>query len=371
MPIPLNTTEEIISDIRAGKMVILMDDENRENEGDLIVAAETITADMINFMASKARGLICLTLTEEHCRQLGLKPMVEDNGARHSTPFMVSIEAATGVSTGISAADRARTIQVAVDPHSTALDLVQPGHIFPLRAQPGGVLSRAGHTEAGCDLARLAGLIPAAVIVEIMNDDGTMARAPQLEQFAQAHQLRMGSIADLIHYRILHEHTIELLSEHRVLTPHGEFTLSVFTDSIEQGQHIALTLGQLDPEQPTLVRVHSAQTLRDLVQAKSDHQGWTLHSALAYVAAQGCGAVVLLDIHKGRDLLTELTHYHDGPSSVQPPEPAATRIYTTIGTGSQIIRHLGIRKMRLLSSPMKFGGISGFGLQVVDYIEHP
>lgn len=284
---PLNKIEDIIADIRAGKMVILMDDEDRENEGDIIVAAEKVTPDIINFMATEARGLICLTLTGERCDYLGLPSMVSGNGARFATPFTVSIEAAEGVTTGISAADRARTIRVAVDSYSKPEDIVQPGHIFPLRARPGGVLSRAGHTEAGCDLARLAGLIPAAAIVEVMNPDGTMARRPDLEKFAEKHQIKIGTIADLIHYRIANEKTVELLNKDKVQTEFGEFTLHTFRDTIQNDIHLALTQGSIQADEGTLVRVQTGSLLRDVLGLRPENSGsWSSTKALARIAAE-------------------------------------------------------------------------------------
>ncbi|WP_028670728.1 bifunctional 3,4-dihydroxy-2-butanone-4-phosphate synthase/GTP cyclohydrolase II [Saccharospirillum impatiens] len=368
----LNSIEDIIEDIRQGKMVILMDDEDRENEGDLIVAAEKITPEIVNFMAGKARGLICLTLTGERCDFLGLESMVKkDNGSAYGTPFTISIEAAEGVTTGISAADRARTIQVAVDSASQPSDIVQPGHIFPLRAQPGGVLSRAGHTEAGCDLARMAGLIPAAAIVEIMKEDGTMARRPDLEAFAQEHGLKVGTIADLIHYRILNERTIEKIEQRSLSTRAGDFSVKVYRDSLCGGTHIALTLGgPFKPESPTLVRVHVAQTLRDLLGVNPARgHGWTLDAAMQRVAEEGSGVVVLLDVQQAPDVMTELTMMQgDDRANTRNPNVDKYGTYTTIGTGSQILRELGVGKMRLLSSPIKFGGISGFDLEVVEYI---
>jgi len=371
--VALNSIEDIIEDIRQGKMVILMDDEDRENEGDLIVAAEKVTPQIVNFMASKARGLICLTLTGDRCDFLGLESMVKkDNGSAYGTPFTISIEAAEGVTTGISAADRARTIQVAVDTDSLPSDIVQPGHIFPLRAQPGGVLSRAGHTEAGCDLARMAGLIPAAAIVEIMKEDGTMARRPDLEAFAEQHGLKVGTIADLIHYRILNERTIEKVEQCALNTRAGDFDVQVYRDSLAGGTHIALTLGgPFKPEKPTLVRVHVAQTLRDLLGVNPARgHGWTLEAAMHRVADESSGVVVLLDVQEAPDVLTELAMISPDSHAVKKRNPKVDKYgtYTTIGTGSQILRELGVGKMRLLSSPIKYGGISGFGLEVVEYI---
>ena len=365
----LNSIEEIIKDIAQGKMVILMDDEDRENEGDLIVGAQHVTPEIINFMASKARGLICLTLSGERCDFLGLPAMVSSNNAQYSTPFTVSIEAAEGVTTGISAADRAKTIQVAVDPKSKKEDIVQPGHIFPLRAQPGGVLSRAGHTEAGCDLARLAGLSPAAAIVEIMNEDGTMARRPDLEIFAKEHDLKIGTIADLIQYRIMHEQTTVPVETQNVETRYGDFTLTVFEDSIEGGTHIALSKGEIKSDEPCLVRVHVSQTLRDIIGVKNEEKpGWSIGHSLKKVANADAGVVVLLNTNDGSNVQREVDFLMNRNTVKRNPNLDKSGTYTTIGTGSQILRHLNVGKMRLLSSPMKFGGISGFGLEVVEYL---
>ncbi|MBT8122705.1 MAG: 3,4-dihydroxy-2-butanone-4-phosphate synthase, partial [Gammaproteobacteria bacterium] len=270
----MNTTEEIIEDIRAGRMVILMDDEDRENEGDLVMAASLVRPEDINFMASHGRGLICLTLTRDRCKQLALPLMVPTNRSIHSTNFTVSIEAATGVTTGISAADRARTVQAAVAQAATSDDIVQPGHIFPLMAQPGGVLTRAGHTEAGCDLARLAGLEPAAVIVEILKEDGSMARRPDLELYAKQHNLKMGTIEDLIRYRIENEKTVEHVAENDLATDHGVFRVHAYHDTVDDSVHLALVMGEINPEEPTLVRVQVQNTLSDLCDAETEGQHW-------------------------------------------------------------------------------------------------
>ena len=365
----LNSIEEIIHDIRQGKMVILMDDEARENEGDLIIAAEKVTPEVINFMVTQARGLICLPLTGERCDFLGLHAMVKGNGSSFGTPFTVSIEAAEGVTTGISAADRAKTILTAVDPNSKPEDIVQPGHIFPLRAQPGGVLSRAGHTEAGIDLARMAGLIPAAAIVEILNEDGTMARRPDLERFAETHQLKMGTIADLIHYRMLHEKTVELVNKEKLVTEVGEFDCHIFRDAIQNDTHIALSMGNLDPEKPHLVRVQVADTLRDLLLAeKPESQSWSLQNSLKKVASEGEGVVLLLYADRLQPLWPAIDSFfgHKRPQRI--PGQDKSGAYVVIGTGSQILRDLGVRKMRLLSTPVRYSGISGFDLEVVEYI---
>ena len=366
----LNSTTEIIEDIRRGKMVILMDDEDRENEGDLIIAAEMVRPEDINFMARYACGLICLTLTEERCEQLRLPLMVQDNNCQHSTNFTVSIEAAEGVTTGISAADRAKTVQAAVSRHATPEDIVQPGHIFPLKAKEGGVLSRAGHTEAGCDLARLAGLEPAAVIVEIMNPDGSMARRPDLEKFAAEHDLKIGTIADLIHYRVLHEKTISRVEEQQLSTRYGDFNLITYQDSVQGGVHMALVKGEIDPEESTLVRVCQTELFRDILGAEpTGRNSWVLGDALAKINEEGTGVVVILandDPHG--DMLTHIRMLNDDPAA-----RAATRnapsVHDTVGTGSQILRDLGVRKMRLLSQNVKYTAISGFDLEVTEFVD--
>jgi len=364
----LNTTAEIIEDIRQGKMVILMDDEDRENEGDLIIAAEKVRSEDINFMATHARGLICLTLTQEHCKHLNLPLMVQDNGAQFSTHFTVSIEAAEGVTTGISAADRAHTVRTAVAADASAEDIVQPGHIFPLMAQPGGVLIRAGHTEAGCDLARLAGCTPAAAIVEIMNDDGTMARRPDLEKFAEKHQLKIGTIADLIHYRTLNEHTVERSGEYQLPTEYGTFNVSCYTDTTQGGTHLALAMGEFEQDQPTLVRVHMADPLRDVIGVYNhEDPKWSLRSSLKRVAEEGKGVVVLLGDSDPDDLSACLEAYLN-KRPLKNINTDGAGAYLTIGTGSQILRDLGIGKMRLLSAPTKFNALSGFDLEIVEFI---
>jgi len=366
---PIN---EILDELKRGRMVVIMDDEDRENEGDLLMAAEQVAAADINFMARYGRGLICLTLTPERCRQLNLTRMVSDNGSRHGTNFTVSIEAAEGVTTGISAFDRAHTVRTAVKPGAKADDLVQPGHVFPLMAQPGGVLTRAGHTEAGCDLARMAGLEPAAVIVEILNEDGTMARRADLEQFARDHQLRIGTIADLIRYRLQNEHTIERVAETTITTAHGEFRLVTYQDSIDNTVHLAMVRGEIRAAEPTLVRVHLRNTLADALGVEHPHFGWPLRRALHRIAEEGAGIVVLLrkpespkDLVKqiiGLDRLTaEDEHHGDGHSD-------ARQVLRTYGIGAQILADLGVRKMRVLSAPKRMQAISGFGLEVVEYV---
>ncbi len=365
----LNTVEEIIEDIRQGKMVILMDDEDRENEGDLVIAAERVRAEDINFMARYARGLVCLTLSRERCEYLQLPLMVSRNNAQFNTSFTVSIEAATGVTTGISAADRARTIQVAVARDSGPADIVQPGHIFPIMAQPGGVLRRAGHTEAGCDLARMAGFSPAAAIVEIMNEDGTMARRPDLEVFAEQHGLKIGTIVDLIHYRIANERTVVRKDSWQVQTEHGEFTLHTFEDTIQGSTHLAFTLGEFTPEQPVLVRVHIGNTLRDVCDVLvPGRTSWSFSGALAHIAKEGKGVAVLLagDDYEENIVESIATAFGGEQRSSIRPNTAGSDL--TIGTGSQILRDLGIGKMRLLSYPAKYNAVSGFDLEVVEFV---
>lgn len=362
-----NSIEEIIEDFRQGKMVLLVDDEDRENEGDLLLAADRCTPEAISFMAREARGLICLTLTDEHCTRLGLEQMVPNNGSGFSTAFTVSIEAATGVTTGISAADRARTVAAAVAPAAVAADLVQPGHIFPVRAREGGVLTRAGHTEAGCDLARLAGFTPASVIVEVMQDDGTMARRPDLEVFAARHGIKIGTIADLIHYRLSNEHTVTRIGERELPTVHGTFRLVSYEDRIQGGVHMAMVMGDIRREEPTLVRVHVIDPLRDLVGAEyTGPANWTLWAALQKVAANGSGVVVVLANHESSQALLERV-----PHLTQPVRPYArtqTRIYLEVGTGAQILQDLGVGKLRHLGPPLKYAGLTGYDLEVVESV---
>ena len=365
---PFNSIEEIIEDYRQGKMVLLVDDEDRENEGDLLLAADCCSAQAISFMACEARGLICLTLTDEHCQRLGLEQMVPSNGSVFATAFTVSIEAATGVSTGISAADRARTVAAAVASNACPEDLVQPGHIFPLRAREGGVLTRAGHTEAGCDLARLAGFSPASVIVEVMNDDGTMARRPDLEVFAARHGIKIGTIADLIHYRLSTEHTVVRIGERELPTVHGTFRLISYEDRIEGGVHMAMTMGDIKRDEPTLVRVHVIDPLRDLVGA--DYHGpsnWTLWAALQKVAEVGTGVVVVLANHESSQALLERI-----PQLTQPPRQfsrSQSRIYSEVGTGAQILQDIGVGKLRHMGAPLKYAGLTGYDLEVVETLD--
>ena len=366
----LNTIEELVEDFRQGKMVVLMDDEDRENEGDLIIAADKVSAEDINFMATHARGLICLTLSQQRCEQLNLPLMVDKNGAQFGCNFTVSIEASSGVTTGISAADRARTIQVAVAPDASPADIVQPGHIFPVMANDGGVLRRAGHTEAGCDLAKLAGLTPAAAICEIMNEDGSMARKPDLESFAEKHGLKIGTIMDLIHYRIANETTVELAGEYDLQTEFGEFRVKCYRDMIKEGNpvHLALVKGEINPDEPVLARVLVSSTVRDLLGISNPAMpSWSLHRSLEKINQEGKGVVVVLaDEHGSEDILDTLSTIEQ-MSDRSPTPPAQHGIYLNVGTGSQILRDVGVGKMRLLSYPTKYA-ISGFELEVVEYI---
>jgi 3,4-dihydroxy 2-butanone 4-phosphate synthase/GTP cyclohydrolase II len=365
-----NTTEEIIEDLRQGKMVIIMDDEDRENEGDLLMAAEAVTPEAINFMARYGRGLICLTLTKERCRQLRLPLMVGVNESQHATNFTVSIEAAEGVTTGISAADRATTVLAAVKEAAMPQDLVQPGHIFPLMAQPGGVLVRAGHTEAGCDLARLAGFSPAAAIVEILNEDGSMARRPDLEKFAEQHDLKIGTIADLIHYRVSNEKTIERVSECTLPTEYGDFRLVAYQDCVDPELHLALVMGEVAPSQPVLVRVHMQNTLCDLFSTSHPGCSWPLKNALKQIAKAGSGIIVVLRNHDTtRDMIQRMREfqYHDKePQNI--PAGDSKRHLRTYGIGAQILCDLGVQKMRVLSAPKSLHAISGFDLEIVEYV---
>lgn len=361
--------EELIEDIRDGRMVILVDDEERENEGDFIMAANKVRAEDINFMARYGRGLICLPLSRERCRQLRLPLMVDGTDEQQSTNFTVSIEAVEGITTGISAHDRARTVRVAVAPDAKPNDLRQPGHVFPLMAQPGGVLNRAGHTEASCDLARLAGLESAAVIVEILNEDGTMARRPELERIAQEHKLKIGSIADLIHYRLQNEVTVERISEQKIETEFGEFNLICFEDHVHRNVHLALVRGRLDGPEPPLVRVHVQDTLGDVVGVQSARLGWPLRAAMRRIADSENGVAVILRFGETpRQLAGAIRALQVSPVEELPTGAGAT-ILRNYGTGAQILRELGVTRMRVLSAPKQMQAISGFDLEVVEYLD--
>ena len=368
----MNTTEEIIEDLKQGKMVVIMDDEDRENEGDLLMAASFVRAEDVNFMARYGRGLICLTLTGSRCQQLKLPLMVDENKTPYSTNFTVSIEAAEGVTTGISAADRALTIQAAVAKTATADDLVQPGHIFPLMAKAGGVLNRAGHTEAGCDLVRLAGLEPAAMIVEILNDDGTMARRADLEKFAQKHQLKMGTIADLIHYRIKNESTLERISECALPSEFGEFRLLAYQDRNDNNLHLALIMGDISTDEPVLVRVHARNLLDEVLASKRNPCSISVREAMKKIAEEGRGVLVIVRQEEDNQSLIELIHQYqmeDNGIQINSPSAKTNADWRTTGTGSRILADLGVHKLKVLGTQKKYIGLSGFDLELVEYAD--
>ena len=359
----LAPVEEIVAELKAGRMVILVDEEDRENEGDLVMAAEHITPEAINFMVRHARGLVCLTLTDARCRQLGLKQMVSDNQTPHGTAFTVSIEAAEGVTTGISAADRAVTILAAVAKNAAPADIIQPGHIFPLRAQPGGVLVRAGHTEAGCDLVGMAGLEPASVICEILKEDGSMARLPDLLEFAAEHGLKIGAIADLIHYRAANESLVEREGSRMISTPFGEFRLNVYRDKVGRETHLALSKGDIRADRETLVRVHEPVSLIDTLDMDAAGHAYSVPLALKLIAEAGCGVLVLLHRPESAD---DLASRALPTATAAPAKKFDLRNY---GTGAQILRDLGVGKMKLLATPRKMPAMDGFGLEVTSYLE--
>jgi len=366
----LNTIEELIEDYKQGKMIILMDDEDRENEGDLMMPASAVTADQINYMARYGRGLICLTLTKERCQQLHLPLMTRNNQDSLGTSFTVSIEAAEGVTTGISAADRAKTIQAAIQPAAQPADIVTPGHVFPIMAKAGGVLERAGHTEAGCDLARLAGLEPASVIVEIMNEDGTMARRDDLEIFAKEHGIKLGTVADLIQYRLKNEKTIERVSECDMPTEFGDFRLIGYEDVLEHRTHLALVHGQLKKDQPTLVRVHMLDTLCDLFDSKRDECGWSLRCAMKQIAQEESGVIVVLRKHEeGAELLDKIQQFQMKDRGISQPEIQTEDDAKTYGLGAQILSDLGLTQLKVIGSAWKMSALGGFGLEIVENID--
>ena len=371
MPNTLASTEEIIAELRAGKMVILVDEEDRENEGDLVLAADHVTAEAVNFMAKHGRGLICLTLTRERCQQLNLPLMVRDNGTSMGTNFTVSIEAATGVTTGISAADRALTIKNAVAPNAKPSDLVQPGHIFPLMAQPGGVLIRSGHTEAGCDLAAMAGCSPTAVICEIMKDDGSMARLPDLIEFAKEHQLKIGSIASLIQYRSQNESIVVREGEREFVTPWGKFQGIIYRDTPSSGVHIALVHGKPTEAQETLVRVHEPVTVLDFLDSNVSNHSWPLAQALQQIASAPAGVAVLLNASgiaapNDEDWLAQFQKLNQAQGEVKKPLARKTD-FRSYGIGAQILKDIGVGKMRLLANPSPVPSLSGYKLEVTGY----
>ena len=365
---PFASVPEILDELRRGNIVVLVDDEDRENEGDLVVAADFVTPEKINFMAKHARGLVCLTLTEAHARQLALPPMARANGAVHGTNFTASIEAATGVTTGISAADRARTVWVATRPNAKAADIVQPGHIFPVVAQAGGVLMRAGHTEAGCDLTQLAGLTPAAVICEIMNDDGTMARVPDLIPFAEQHGIKVGTIADLIHYRAATESIIERVGSRPVRLPAGDLLLVVYRDKPSASPHLALVKGEISAERETLVRVHEPASVLDFLDAGSSHS-WPIPRALEAIAAAPAGVLVLLNCAEPPERLFAKFEAQSAPDVDDEVARQSRMDLRTYGIGAQILRELGVGQMKLLARPRKMPSMAGFGLHATGFVE--
>ncbi len=359
----LSPIEDIIADMRAGKMVVLVDEEDRENEGDLVLAADFVTPEAINFMAKFGRGLICLTLTEDRCRQLDLPLMVSSNRSPHGTNFTLSIEAAEGVTTGISAADRARTVQAAVAKNAVPADIVQPGHIFPLMAQNGGVLVRAGHTEAGCDLAQLAGLTPASVICEILKDDGSMARLPELIDFAKEHGLKVGAIADLIHYRSQTETLVQRVAERQIQTAYGPFQLYAYQDETAEETHLVMVKGAIQPDHEVLVRVHEPVSLVDLLDMSDSAHSWPLPAAMKTIAEAGSGVIVLLHRpESGEELLHRL-------QSGTKPAALARSALRNYGIGAQILRDVGVRKMKLLAVERKMPSMTGFDLEVTGYLQ--
>ena len=360
----LNSIQEIISDISEGKMVVLMDDEDRENEGDLILAAEKVSPEAINFMATHARGLICLALNDERCRRLGLEQMVKHNGTELGTAFTGSIEAASGVTTGISAADRSTTIQAAVKKDAVAEDIVQPGHVFPIKAQSGGVLTRAGHTEAGTDLASLAGFDPSAVIVEIMNDDGTMARRGDLEKFAQKHDLKIGTIADLIHYRNTSERSINLVDKTKIESEEGEFDLFAYEDTINGNIHIALVKGKIDNEQDIMVRVQQNNTLQDVIGINQFGSRLSFSQAMKKINKEGSGVLLLLSHQETSQELLSNVSFLKGEKKANESDAPDSRI---VGVGAQILKDLGVKKIRLLGASAKYP-LTGFDLEITEFI---
>ena len=364
-PAPISPVQDIVAEMRAGRMVILVDEEDRENEGDLVLAADHVTPEAINFMARFGRGLICQTLTRERCEFLRLPPMAARNGTVYSTAFTVSIEAAEGVTTGISAADRARTVQVAVAAGSQASDLVQPGHIFPLQAVDGGVLMRAGHTEAGCDLAALAGCSPSAVICEVMKDDGTMARLPDLQVFAAEHGIKIGTIADLIEHRSRTESLVQKVGQRLLQTPHGDFTAHAFRDGPSQAVHMALVCGQWQPDEVVPVRVHEPLSVLDALEVNRAMHSWGLDTSLQYIAQQGQGVAVLLNCGESAEQL--LAQFEGTARAAQAPERGRMDL-RTYGVGAQILRECGVQKMQLMGQPRRMPSMAGYGLEITGYI---
>ena len=363
--VSISPVEDIVADMRAGRIVILVDEEDRENEGDLVLAADHVSAEAINFMARYGRGLICLTLTRERCDHLRLPPMTTRNGDKKGTAFTVSIEAAEGVTTGISAADRARTVQAAVAKNASTTDLVQPGHIFPLQAVDGGVLMRAGHTEAGCDLAAMAGCTPAAVICEIMKDDGTMARLPDLQIFAAEHGLKIGTIADLIAHRSRVESLIEKLGSRTIHTAFGEFTARAYQDKPSRGVHLALIRGRWGPDDTVAARVHEPLSVLDALEINRSMHSWSLDATLTRIASDGKGIAVLLNCG---ETAAQLLAQFDGTARASHGQQQGRMDLRTYGIGAQILRDCGVRKMNLMGRPRRLPSMTGFGLEIVGYL---
>ncbi len=366
-----NTIEEILKDMSQGKMVVIVDDEDRENEGDLLMVASQVKPEDINFMATHGRGLVCMPITQERCKQLDLPLMVSQNDEKFSTNFTISIEASEGVTTGISAYDRALTVRAAVAPDATPSSIVLPGHVFPLMAKTGGVLTRAGHTEAGCDLARLAGFEPAAVIVEILNEDGTMARRDDLFKFAELHDLKIGTIEDLIRYRIENEKTISQIQTNVVTTSFGEFTIAAYRDKSNKEIHLALVKGEIKADEPTLVRVHVENELCDMLSLEEKACGWPLRDTMKRIADEGKGVIVILRTlgSSTEDLLARLSSLEADKPDTKNTDKKSPSELRTFGIGAQILADLGVKKMQVMSAPIRFHGLAGFGLEIVDYVQ--
>jgi 3,4-dihydroxy 2-butanone 4-phosphate synthase / GTP cyclohydrolase II len=361
----ISPVDDIVAQLRAGRVVVIADDEDRENEGDLLMAADHVTPEAINFMAKFGRGLICLTLTRAHCERLQLPPMATRNGTKHSTAFTVSIEAAEGVTTGISAADRARTVQAAVAAGAKASDLVQPGHIFPLQAVDGGVLMRAGHTEAGCDLAALAGCSSAAVICEIMKDDGTMARMPDLQSFAAEHGLKIGTIADLIEYRSRNESLVSKVGEREINTAYGNFRALAFQDKPSGGVHLALVKGAWQPNDSVLARVHEPLSVLDALEVGRNMHSWSLDASMAHIQQAGAGVIVLLNAGESAEQL--LAQFAGTARAAQAPERGRMDL-RTYGIGAQILRECGVHRMQLMGNPRRMPSMAGYGLEITAHV---
>ena len=369
---PLNSVAEMLAELRAGRMVVVVDDEERENEGDLIMAAEHATAEAVAFMIRHTSGIICVPMEEAALARLDLPQMVPVNNESHRTAFTVSVDLRAGTTTGVSSGDRAATIRALASPSSTPAEFARPGHIFPLRSRRGGVLVRAGHTEAAVDLCRLAGLMPMGVLCEVMNDDGSMARRPQLQEFARVHGLKIGTIADLIRHRLRTERTVVRISEQGVQTELGEFRLYAYQDEVSLEVHVALAHGRLDGPEIPLVRVHVADTLRDLLGVRGPVRAWTLRAAMQRIVEAGNGVVVVLRQQETPRELAEAVRSFAVPAATAPSESVteATEgtVLRTFGVGAQILTDLGVKRMRVLSAPKQMHGLSAFGLQVESYV---